>query len=533
MRQADFRLLNIIAPMQNTDHFPERQSESETTDYVAQFRMSDRYRLVSQGVFNYGGQIASILSSLVLVPFMLARLGAEAYGFWIVALATPAFVAGLDSALSLAVTRESALHHDASRINDESTSSFLSACCGVYLVLGVLSGLFIVATGVKVAPHLHLSPTLQGAAPTVFAAVAIGFVAGRGSTFASAVLAGFQRFGTINVISVGALICRFSGFVLLLMRHASLDAIALWYAAVALAECLVGLSYAYRLGAVRSDRSLLQWRRLIRSVEFGLSSFLTTELLNLCNFGPAILIGLLGGGARATMTLYAGQRPSYIVSELNWRGGEVLFSESSSQEMRKGHEAYAQLMVFGTTWLLAVALPLCIGIFILAPVLVSVWLRTSSPEIVAVMRLTSIGAIADALWVGPLHALWGRGLANRVLLITSGVTASALLLNILLIPRFGVHGAAVAITVSTWLGAIFAMIAAARETGSPWLRSLYDSFADVALPSVCLAISTVAVAVLLRNYPKLLLLIAIVGGGVVYTSLFLKRQRIRDGARRA
>ena len=39
-------------------------------------------------------------------------------------------------------------------------------------------------------------------------------------------------------------------------------------------------------------------------------------------------------------------------------------------------------------------------------------------------------------WVGPLHVLWGRGLANGVLLITSCVAASALLLNFLLIPRF-------------------------------------------------------------------------------------------------
>jgi O-antigen/teichoic acid export membrane protein len=518
--------------MKASDQFPDRQSESETSDYAGHFNASDRLRLMSQGILNYGGQIASALSSLVLVPFMLMRLGAEAYGFWIVALATPAFVAGLDSALSLAVTRESAQHHDADQINDESTSLFLSACCGVYFVFGLVCGLLVVATGIKMAPHLHLSPTLQSATPTVFAAVATGFAAGRAVTFATGVLAGFQRFGTINAISVGGLVCRFSGFVLLLMRHTSLGAIALWYAVVALAECLVALSYAYRLGAVRADRSLLQWRRLNRSVDFGLSSFLTSELLNLCNFGPAILIGLLGGGARATMTLYAGQRPSYIVSELNWKAGEVLFSESASKEMQKGNEAYAQLMIFGTTWLLAVAMPLCIGLFILAPVLVSVWLRTSSPEIIAVMRLTSIGAIADALWVGPLHTLWGRGLARRVLLITAGVTASVFLLNFLLIPRFGASGAAFAFTTSTCLGAIVTMIAAATEVDSSWIRLLFASFIAVALPSVCLAASTLTTAVLLRDHPKLLLMIAFSVGGIVYVSLFLVCHRFRTNSRR-
>ena len=87
--------------METIPPFPERQNESETAEYVGRFDRNDRRRLLSQGALNYSSQIASTLSSLVLVPFMLLRLGAEAYGFWILALATPAFASGIDSALSL------------------------------------------------------------------------------------------------------------------------------------------------------------------------------------------------------------------------------------------------------------------------------------------------------------------------------------------------------------------------------------------------------------------------------------------------
>ena len=113
--------------MQNSLQFPERQIESESADYVGQFDKSDRYRFISQAALNYSGQIASTLSSLALVPFMLLRLGVEAYGFWILVLATPSFVAGIDSSLYLAITRETALHCDRSRVTDESTRLFLSA----------------------------------------------------------------------------------------------------------------------------------------------------------------------------------------------------------------------------------------------------------------------------------------------------------------------------------------------------------------------------------------------------------------------
>jgi O-antigen/teichoic acid export membrane protein len=513
--------------MEIMDQFPERQTESETADFVGHFDKSDRYRLVSQGALNYSAQIASTLSSLVLVPFMLLRLGAEAYGFWIFTLTIPAFASGIDSALYLSITRETASHSDVNRVTDDSTTSFLTASCGVYGALGLACGMFIVAAGSLMMPKLHLSASVQSAAPTVFWAVAIAFAAGRTVTFANAVLAGFQRFGTMNAITVAALIFRFSGFSLLLLRHCTLAAIAVWYTVVALMECLLALSIAHRLGAVRADRSLLQWRRLSRTFEFGLSSFLTTELFNLCSFSPPVLAGILTGGARATMALYAGQRPCFIVSELNWRGAEVLFSASAAEEKRKGNAAYSDLVVFGTTYLLAVAMPLCIGLFILAPVLVSAWLQNATPGIATVMRLTSIGVIADALWVGPLHVLWGRGLANRVLVITACVAASALLLNFLLIPRFGAPGSALAFTVSAWIGAIITTINATSGTNSSWLRFLASSFSDLVIPSASLTMTVLVVSSLLSQYPRLELLAAIICGGVVYTLSFWIQQPFR------
>jgi O-antigen/teichoic acid export membrane protein len=149
------------------------------------------------------------------------------------------------------------------------------------------------------------------------------------------------------------------------------------------------------------------------------------------------------------------------------------------------------------------------------------------------MRLTTIGVIGDALWVGPLHVLWGRGQANRVLVMTSYVAASSLLLNLLLIPHFGALGAAIAFAVSTWIGAIIAMIEAARGTGSSWLKPLVASFSKVAAPSIALAICTIAVSVLLGNDSKLLLLVSIAAGSIVYGGLFLVQQRLWDRSSKA
>jgi O-antigen/teichoic acid export membrane protein len=513
--------------MQNTDQFPVRQNESETADYVAHFDANEKHQLVSQGALHYAGQIAAVLSSILLVPLMLLRLGPEAYGFWIVALAAPGFAAGLDNALYLAITRETALHRTTVQISDESTCSFLSACCGAYAVFGLLSAFFVVASGIVITQHLHLSPSVQIAAPTVFASVALAFASGRVVVFGNAVMAGFQRFGTINAISVGVLVLRFFSFVLLLRFHDSLRAIAICYALVAVVECFIVFGFAYRFGAVRANRSLFQWRLLRRVGKFGIASFLTTILQNLFWFSPPILLSFLTGSTSATTLLYAGQRPCFIVSDLNWRGAEVIFSASAAKDEHSGSEAVSSLMLFGTKCVLVVAMPLCIGLFLLAPVLVHVWLRIARPGTEIVMQVTSIGVIADALWVGPLHVLWGRGMARRVFIITAGMTACVLILNFLLVPRLGVPGAALAFTASAWIGAIITTNNAARETGSSWLKFLVSSFSDVAIPSVSLAAFTLAASALLREHPRSLLAVASIGGGIVYAILFWIQQRFR------
>ena len=70
------------------------------------------------------------------------------------------------------------------------------------------------------SPFERIGP--KGGCPRCLLAVAIAFAVGRFVTFANAVLAGFQRYGTINAITIAALLLRFSGFAMLLVLHCSL-----------------------------------------------------------------------------------------------------------------------------------------------------------------------------------------------------------------------------------------------------------------------------------------------------------------------
>jgi O-antigen/teichoic acid export membrane protein len=514
--------------MRDTEPLPLPQTEPEILDHSSQFNILDRRHLLRQGALHYVGQIANLISSVVLVPIMLVKLGAEAYGLWIVALAAPAFLAGLDNALGLSVTRETASHCSAERITDDATARFLTTCFGAFLVIGIAGGVLAIMASSGIMLNLHLDPVLRAHFPVVIGCVALAFFAGRVSAFGSAVLGGFNRFGTINAISVGALACRFTGFFVLLERHAFLTAIAIWFCIVGLFEAAIAVGITYRLDAVRFDCSLWDWAQLRRTGSFGVWSFLTTEVLNLGTYAPAFLLGIFTGGTAATTTLYTGQRPGLIISEFNWRGGDILFAASASESDQEEKAIDQSMMQFGTTCVLAVALPLCIGLFILAPQIVLVWLHVARPETVTVMRVTAVGILADALLVSPMHVLWGRGSARTVFVISSGIAFSVLLINVLLIPRMGATGSAIAFTVSTSFGAIAVTAAASKRLNPSFLGSMLAPFLRLLLPATLLAMCTQWLSLSLRSTPRLLLITAVGLGGMLYATVFAAQQRLHN-----
>ena len=513
--------------MRPTEPLTTSQFEPETPEYVEQIDAQPHKPLIKQGLLHYCGHIATILSGILLVPLMLHRLGVEAYGLWIVALAVPNLTSGVDNTLYLSVARETGVHQTSGRISDQATTSFLSACCGAYVVFGALVGILMVLCESGIVRKLHLTAPLLAAAPATFLAVAVGFVTGRAVRFGNAVLSGLQRFGRINALAVAALVVRFSGFAILLKLHPTLKAIAGWYALVSILECATMIVTLLRLGALAANRSLFRWSLLLRTGDFAAATLVSSILQNLYWSSPPILLGFFRG-VGSTITLYTGQRPGFMISDFTWRGAEVVFSAAAGEDSDSAASGNRKLIVFGTKCFLAVAMPLCIGLLILAPVVIQIWLRTPRPEMATVMRWTSLGIIADALWVAPLHALWGSGRVRQVLWLTAQVAALILILNVALVPRFGATGSAVAFVIATWWGAIATLIVLAREGQLSVIGFFRESFSEVAIPSLALAIFVLSVWKALQAHQWQLVVTAVLGGGIVYAGLYLALLRSQN-----
>ena len=485
----------------------------------------NRGQLLVQGAFHYAGQIATLISGILLVPLMFNHLGPELYGLWILAFSIPGFAQGLDTIAYFPIIRQVAAHRD---FMPEATRRFLSACCGLYFCSGAVCALITLTVGVSVTSHLHLSATTRAAIPTVLIAIAISLVAGRLTAFTTAVLSGHQMFRLMNSISVTVLIVRTSVFVLLLLLGQSLIPIAVCYAAFSILEATIALGLTNRLHAFRPSRIFLEWNRLREIGEFGIVSLMATFVQNVWWSSPQLLVGLLSGNTSANAALYAGQRPCLVISDLNWRGADVIFAASASQDAQKGKKHNSELLDFGGKNVLAVALPLAIGLFLFAPALVKVWLGAAAPMTVNVMRLTSAGVVADALWVGPLHVLWGLGRVRKVLLISLCMTSASLVINVVAIHWLGPVGAALTFSVTAWLGAVLTAAAVANELGIPWSRCLLRPLKELAIP--ILSLTGYSLAVLLLSSRPWVTLLSGSAGGALYAILFVIKQRKESSA---
>ena len=183
-----------------------------------------------------------------------------------------------------------------------------------------------------------------------------------------------------------------------------------------------------------------------------------------------------------------------VVWGINSRLGEVLFPAASAQARARNRTGTQQILEVGTRWTFLVAMPLCLILWILAPDLLRAWLGVTSPDAVLVLRLTTLAVCADAIGVGPMHVLWGRGASRAVLAVISGVTVASLGLSLGLLLWIGIVGPAWGVLVPVTFGSLVFLSLASRTSGVRVSRFIRTTFNGMLLPAVACAATASGIA---------------------------------------
>lgn len=409
--------------------------------------MSHTKRLATNVLMNWAATAVGMVVPFFLTPFVVRSLGSSAYGVWILAMSTVAYLNLLDLGLRTAVIRY------VSKAHAEQDAPAASRAIGAALWFRLLLAAAVILFSVGLAalfPHLFAIPAeLRRAAQITVLLSAIGVAITLVSGVFGAVLSAIHRFDLLSSITIVQTLLRASGVVLILRSGGGLKSLAYWeFAVVAvmgMLTCLVALKI-FRPARVHLGRPDVETLRTIWSYSYvtfiiiiaGQIIFNTDNLVVGAFLSVALVTAYSIGGS---LIQYASQ----VVTALS----TTFIPLASNIEASGRPEKMRQFLLRGTQATLALALPISVTLLLRGKSFVGLWMGPQYSEI--------SGTVIQILLIGQLFTIADLT-AGAIMFATSQhkpvakwASIEAMLnlgLSLILVRTVGVYGVAWGTTIS-------------------------------------------------------------------------------------
>lgn len=478
------------------------------------------HRVFRSVASNYVGEAAAVVTGVVLTPFILRRLGVEHFGLWALATGLVSYGAVLDLGISGAVVKYVAEHGARGELGR--ARGLVATALRLYTALGILA---VALSGVVAAvlPRVvHLSAEHRQLALWLILLSGFGLGVAIPCGTALSVLRGLQRFDLVNLLAVPGILLTGAGTVVVLLLGGDVlgmvgvgiaTTTAMQVPAVWLVRKLAPeLRFGWRGGSIGLARTVFSFSSSVAVVQ--LAGILTVKL------DTAVV-----GGARgvAAVTPYAlAQRLAQLVELVTKQFLKVILPLATEIGARNDRESLRSLFLSGTRLTLAASLPVAIGLAVLSPQILTLWVGADYARYSdLVVILAAHGMIDTMLWPGVMVLMaierhrplaWmalGNGIAN-------------LGLSLVLVRPFGLMGVAVGTVVPASLEAFLLVIPYAMRTiGVSPGTVVKQVYLPVALPALLLA-AVLGAARKTADTSSVGALVAItVSGAIVYVSAYV------------
>ena len=186
--------------------------------------MRTRVRVAWNILANTSGVLVNMLAVLVVMPYLIQRLGASTYGLWSLIGSMTGYLGVLDFGVRPAVGRLIAAHR--ARGEQQQVNAVISTAFGVLLLVSILVGIATIFA-VQLFPRIFPVPSAQ-ALDVHHALVLVGLMVA--VTFPASVFDGFlwgyERFDLITAIEIPATVVRTALFLTVVSRATPLTSLA-------------------------------------------------------------------------------------------------------------------------------------------------------------------------------------------------------------------------------------------------------------------------------------------------------------------
>lgn len=423
------------------------------------------HRVIRNTIFNFIGRSWTILVALALTPYILSRLGLEAYGVWSLVFVVTNYFGLLD--LGAGTSYVVYISEYYTRQDIHSLNRLVNTGLFFYLLLAMLVIPIVWLFNAQFVQLFPVPASLAGDARFVLVGVVMIYALNNAFGVFQALLQGMQRMDVSNSLAIGLSLFEAVSTVFFLQQGYGLRGLLITEALVGAAGTLGTIIMAYRLlPAMRISVSYFRKDMLQRILRYGLK----VQVSRLAELGSTqadkLIIGAFLG--LSMVTFYDVSSKIVLTAK---RIARVLVSATlpaAAEVAARGDSALLKsLYLRSAKYLTLVAAPLLLFLIPVAGPLLRAWLGPGFEQSVPLLQVLAIGHFTHQLTGAGSSIVKGMGYPEVEMRYTLILLVLDVVLAIGLISRLGFTGALIATPVSLVVSSLYFLWIFHRLIGLP------------------------------------------------------------------
>jgi O-antigen/teichoic acid export membrane protein len=473
---------------------------------------------LKSGVSSVAGLATPALIYLLITPLLVRSLGAPRYGLLMMFMAVPAFLGNIDFGLGAG----GVLSMGRAIETDDTRKAVLlhRELITIFSLLGLVLSAAVWLAAPAIVGTLGMSQAVDEPQARILVhlgacALLLSILTASVSILPRAV----EQFPRITLIQVLAKIVLWLGVAALTFRGGGLVPIFRWVLAVEFLVLIVYVAWNMQLLPALSWLPILRFREVRDLISFSSHAFIAQLTSSFAYHMDKFLLAYFLGPASVAYYSVAVGSASKILTLAGVMSAFV-FPRAVGLNAVAATDALRALYLRASRFTLLVLAPLLVPGLLLTPALLRVWLGPEfAAKSAAPMQLLIVAYFFSAVSVVPSHIYNGKGNSRISAIYATIGTLMNVSLCVVLIPRFGITGAAAAAVAGAAQSIVF-MGSLEHELGLGWFGGQVKLFGQLGL----LALVQFAVLTLAggraQDWPSLLLVGAL-GWGLFYALWFL------------
>ncbi len=414
-----------------------------------------RHKLIKNTALNTIGRMWGVVLSFLLMPYIVLKLGNEAFGVWAVVGVIISYFMLTDFGVGWSFVKYISEYYakkDYRSINQVVNTGFVFYTGVAVIILLLALGLNrLLLSLFKVSPDLMNDAT--------FALIGSALIVALGRPFGGfgAIIIGLQRYDIRNGLDIFQSLINAAGTVAVLELGYGLKGLIINGLCLSVASIVLSVVFAYRLLPELRFNPFSFWDRTIFKKLFSYGATLqVNNLSNLINMQVGKL--LLGYFLNVSVVTFyeVGTRIAHLA-----RSGPMLLlgaiiPMASELDAKADRATLERLYMRGSKYMVIPSVPLVLFILMTAPVIISAWMGPfgydgsidygvldNFESLVVLVQLMTIGYFMHVLTGMGTSISRGMGRLKYELVALSPILIVHVALNLVLIPKMGLKGAAI------------------------------------------------------------------------------------------